>query len=116
MHAAPAGIRRTRAGGSPDTGTPEKVSSRGGEGKREVRTRGRAGGCRPVLASSRVRRGYCRQSVRAEGRPVQMKQSVYWPPGRPPIVVAVYLTEASADEAARNAAVAQVAHAVTGAG
>ena len=41
---------------------------------------------------------------------------MYWPPGRPPIVVAVYLTEASADEAARNAAVAQVAHAVTGAG
>ena len=41
---------------------------------------------------------------------------VYWPPGRAPIVVAVYLTEASADEAARNAAVARVAHAVTGAG
>jgi beta-lactamase class A len=38
---------------------------------------------------------------------------VFWPPGRPPIVVAVYLTEAHADEAARNAAVAQVARVVT---
>jgi beta-lactamase class A len=41
---------------------------------------------------------------------------VFWPPGRAPVVVAVYLTEATAPEAARNGAVAQVARAVTGAG
>lgn len=34
---------------------------------------------------------------------------VFWPPGRSPIVVAVYLTETDAAESARNAAVAGVA-------
>lgn len=38
---------------------------------------------------------------------------VFWPPGRAPIVVAVYLTAARASESARNAAVARVAGAVT---
>jgi beta-lactamase class A len=38
---------------------------------------------------------------------------VFWPPGRAPIVVAAYLTETAADEAARNAALARVAQAVT---
>lgn len=37
---------------------------------------------------------------------------VFWPPGRAPIVVAVYLTQTTAPEAARNSAVAQVAHSV----
>jgi len=41
---------------------------------------------------------------------------VFWPPGRSPIVVAVYLTEAKADEPARNAAVARVARVVTAGG
>jgi beta-lactamase class A len=41
---------------------------------------------------------------------------VFWPPGRAPVVVAVYLTETSADEATRNAAIAHVAHGVTGGG
>lgn len=41
---------------------------------------------------------------------------VFWPPGRAPLVVAVYLTDTTAPEAARNGAVAQVARAVTGAG
>lgn len=38
---------------------------------------------------------------------------VFWPPARAAIVVAVYLTEAAADEPARNAAVARVARRVT---
>ncbi len=38
---------------------------------------------------------------------------VFWPPGRAPIVVAVYLTASRASESARNAAVARVAGAVT---
>ena len=38
---------------------------------------------------------------------------VYWPAGRAPIVVAVYLTEATAPEEARNGAVAEVARVVT---
>lgn len=37
---------------------------------------------------------------------------IYWPPGRPPVVVAVYLTQSEAPEAARNGAVAQVARRV----
>ena len=41
---------------------------------------------------------------------------VFWPPGRAPVVVAVYLTETSADEATRNAAIARVAHEVTSGG
>ena len=41
---------------------------------------------------------------------------VFWPPGRPPIVVAVYLAEAKAGEPARDAAVAQVARMVTAGG
>lgn len=41
---------------------------------------------------------------------------VFWPPGRAPVVVAVYLTESGAEEAARNAAVARVAQGVTGGG
>jgi beta-lactamase class A len=38
---------------------------------------------------------------------------VFWPPGRAPIVVAAYLTDSAADEAARNAALARVAQVVT---
>ncbi|MCM5682804.1 class A beta-lactamase [Schlegelella sp. S2-27] len=38
---------------------------------------------------------------------------VYWPPGRAPIVVAAYLTEAAAAEDARNGAIARVAKRVT---
>lgn len=38
---------------------------------------------------------------------------VYWPPGRPPIVVAAYLTECSAPEADRQWAIARVARRVT---
>ena len=38
---------------------------------------------------------------------------VYWPPGRPPIVVAVYLTNTRAPEDERNGAIARVARAVT---
>lgn len=39
---------------------------------------------------------------------------VFWPPGRAPVVVAVYLTDTGADESTRNAAVAGVAHGITG--
>lgn len=38
---------------------------------------------------------------------------IFWPPGRPPVLVAVYLTESEAPEAARNGAIAQVARRVT---
>ena len=38
---------------------------------------------------------------------------VYWPPGRPPVVVSVYLTESSAPEAERQWALARVARWVT---
>ena len=38
---------------------------------------------------------------------------IFWPPGRPPVIVAVYLTQTGAPEDARNAAVAAVARAVT---
>jgi beta-lactamase class A len=38
---------------------------------------------------------------------------VYWPPGRAPVVVAVYLTESKADFAVREAALASVARLVT---
>lgn len=38
---------------------------------------------------------------------------IFWPPGRPPVLVAVYLTESEAPEAARNGAVARVARRVT---
>jgi beta-lactamase class A len=38
---------------------------------------------------------------------------IFWPPNRPPIVVAVYLTQSKAPEAARNGAIAQVAKRVT---
>ena len=38
---------------------------------------------------------------------------IFWPPGRPPVIVAAYLTESEAPEAARNGAVAQVARRVT---
>lgn len=37
---------------------------------------------------------------------------VYWPPGRPPVVVAVFLTQCKASLAAREAAIARVAEAV----
>lgn len=37
---------------------------------------------------------------------------VYWPPGRPPVVVAVFLTQSKASLAAREAAIARVAEAV----
>jgi beta-lactamase class A len=40
---------------------------------------------------------------------------IFWPPNRPPVVVAVYLTQSKASEAARNAAIAQVARRVTAA-
>ncbi|TFY97732.1 class A beta-lactamase [Ramlibacter humi] len=39
---------------------------------------------------------------------------IFWPPGRPPVIVAVYLTQSDAPEAARNGAAAQVARWVTG--
>jgi beta-lactamase class A len=38
---------------------------------------------------------------------------IFWPPGRPPFLVAVYLTECEAPQAARNGTVAQVARRVT---
>lgn len=38
---------------------------------------------------------------------------IFWPPGRSPVIVAVYLTQTEAPEDARNAAVAAVARAVT---
>lgn len=38
---------------------------------------------------------------------------VFWPPGRAPIVVAAYITESTATDAARNDAIAQVARLVT---
>jgi beta-lactamase class A len=38
---------------------------------------------------------------------------VYWPPARPPIVVAAYLTDTRAPEDERNGAIARVARAVT---
>ncbi len=38
---------------------------------------------------------------------------VYWPPGRPPIVVAAYLTQTRASEDLRNGAIARVASTVT---
>lgn len=38
---------------------------------------------------------------------------VFWPPGRAPVVVAVYLTQTGVPEAARNGAAAQVARLVT---
>ena len=38
---------------------------------------------------------------------------IFWPPGRPPVIVAAYLTESEAPEAARNGTVAQVARRVT---
>jgi beta-lactamase class A len=37
---------------------------------------------------------------------------VYWPPGRPPLVVAVFLTQSQASLAAREAVIARVAQAV----
>ncbi len=40
---------------------------------------------------------------------------VYWPPGRPPVVVVAMLTQTTAPEAVRNGALAGVARAVTGA-
>ena len=40
---------------------------------------------------------------------------IFWPPGRPPVVVAAYLTASKANEAARNGAIAQVARHVTSA-
>lgn len=48
------------------------------------------------------------------GRGTTNDVGVYWPPeGRPPVVVAVYLTECEAPEAARSGAVAAVARRVT---
>jgi beta-lactamase class A len=41
---------------------------------------------------------------------------VFWPPGRAPIVVAVYLTATRAPEEARNGAIARVARSITAAG
>lgn len=38
---------------------------------------------------------------------------IFWPPGRPPVIVAVYLTETGAPEAVRNGTVARVAGRVT---
>lgn len=38
---------------------------------------------------------------------------VFWPPGRPPVIAAVYLTQSTAPDAARNGAAAQVARWVT---
>jgi len=41
---------------------------------------------------------------------------IFWPPGKPPVVVAVYLTQSKAEEAVRDGAIAQVARWVTTAG
>ena len=38
---------------------------------------------------------------------------IFWPPNRPPVIVAVYLTQSKAPEAARTGAIAQVARRVT---
>lgn len=38
---------------------------------------------------------------------------IFWPPGRPPVLVAAYLTQTTAPEADRHAAIAAVAAAVT---
>ncbi|MEJ7928588.1 class A beta-lactamase [Ramlibacter sp. AN1015] len=38
---------------------------------------------------------------------------IFWPPARPPLIVAVYLTESEADEATRSGAIARVAARVT---
>ncbi len=38
----------------------------------------------------------------------------FWPPGRPPVVVAAFLTDAGGSEVSRSAAIADVARAVTG--
>lgn len=38
---------------------------------------------------------------------------IFWPPGQPPVIVAVYLTNTTAPVEARNAAIAQVARRVT---
>jgi beta-lactamase class A len=40
---------------------------------------------------------------------------IFWPPGRPPILVAVYVTNTQAPEADRNGAIAAVARRVTAA-
>lgn len=48
------------------------------------------------------------------GRGTTNDVGVFWPPGRAPIVVAVYLTETNAAESARNGALASVARRVTG--
>jgi beta-lactamase class A len=48
------------------------------------------------------------------GRGTTNDVGVFWPPGRPPVVVAVYLTDTQASEAVRNGTVAQVAGVVTG--
>ena len=40
---------------------------------------------------------------------------IFWPPNRPPIVVAAFLTQSKAPEAARNGAIAEVARRVTSA-
>jgi beta-lactamase class A len=39
---------------------------------------------------------------------------IFWPPGQPPILVAVYVTNTAAPEAERNGAIAAVARRVTG--
>jgi beta-lactamase class A len=38
---------------------------------------------------------------------------IFWPPGRPPILVAVYITNTEAPQADRNGAIAAVASRVT---
>lgn len=49
------------------------------------------------------------------GRGTTNDVGIYWPAGRPPVVVAVFLTETEAPQAARNGAIAQVAQVVTSA-
>jgi beta-lactamase class A len=49
------------------------------------------------------------------GRGSSNDVGVFWPPGRPPIVVAVFLTDTKAADSERDAAIAAVARRVTGA-
>jgi len=50
------------------------------------------------------------------GRGTTNDVGIFWPPGRPPVLVAAYVTNTQAPEADRNAAIAAVAKRVTTAG
>jgi beta-lactamase class A len=49
------------------------------------------------------------------GRGTNNDVGIIWPPGRPPVILSVYLTETSASFEARNAIIAEVASTVAGA-